>query len=187
MDHRAARPSGVSPRDVGDRGALGPGRVAGPAMAGLGGPLAEADVEVIPPDLSDPVADYRGGARGGPGLARGCARLGGPGRAGPDGGDRGRRPVAVDAGPRGAAGRPGAAARGGGPARRRDDQRRGRPAPRRGRRGDAPAGRRRGRGRLPLLQPAGGRPLGLRRPGRRSSRESRCGSSGRWPRPTCGS
>ena len=62
-----------------------------------------------------------------------------------------------------------------GPRRGRDDQRRGGPAPCRRRGGDAPAGRRRGRGRLSLLQPAGGRPLRLCRPGPDAPRHSGAG------------
>ena len=53
--------------------------------------------------------------------------------------------------------------------------------------GDAPAGRRHGRGRLSLLQPAGGRSLRLRRPGHGRPRAFRCGCSGRSRRPTFGS
>ena len=118
----------------------------------------------------------------------GSAPLGGPRPGRLDRGDRRGRPVALDAGPRGAADRP-------------------RPAPRArayaptdvtisvgvGRHhavdadGDASAGRRRGRGRVSLLQPAGRRPVARTPTWGRRPRGCRSGSSGRWPRPTCGS
>ncbi len=120
------------------------------------GPMAGAAVEVVRPDLSGASADYPAALRAALDAPVERAPAGGPARTGPVGGDRGGRPIAVDAGPRGLADRAGAAARRRGPGRGRDDQRRGRPAPCRGRRGHAPAGRRDRRGRLSMLQPAGG-------------------------------
>ena len=121
--------------------------------------------EVVWPDLSGAIADYPAALGRALDAPEGSARLEDAGRAGST------VAIVVDDPSRWTPVREalpivlGRLARGGRTSRGRHDQRRGRPAPRRGRRGDASAGRRRGRGRVPLLQPAGGRPLGVRRPG----------------------
>ena len=94
-------------------GAVGPGWVARADAAGRRARSPRPTFEVVWPDLSGPLADYPSAleqALDSP-VELDAARA--PGGSGRDGGDRGRRPVALDAGPRGVADRPAAAACGG--------------------------------------------------------------------------
>ncbi len=123
------------------------------------------DIEVVSPDLSDPLADYPSALEQALDSPEGSARLEdlvAPGASVAIVVDDPSRWTPVSEALPIVLRRLHAA---GVRARRRDDQRRGGPPPRRRRRVDAPATWRLGRGELPLLQPAGGRSFGLCRHG----------------------
>ena len=65
--------------------------------------ILAGEIEVVSPDLSDPVADYLACTRTGLGVASVFGQARRAGRAGYIGRDRGRRSVTLDAGSRGAA------------------------------------------------------------------------------------